>query len=184
MEDRSGAPIMACAEYRPAAVLLDGTGYGNLAPTYPFAVQAAEVSVNEETGEIKVEKIIAVHDSGRIINPQMAAGQVYGGVIQAFGFSLMEQLGINDQGLLHGGTMLEYKMPTMLDMPELVVDFVETQDPHGPYGAKALGEPPIVSVLPAIANAVYDAIGLRLDDAPFTPQKVLQAIEKRNREAM
>ena len=184
MEDRSGAPIMACAESRPAAVLLDGTGYGNLAPTYPFAVQAAEVSVNEETGEIKVEKIIAVHDSGRIINPQMAAGQVYGGVIQAFGFSLMEQLGINDQGLLHGGTMLEYKMPTMLDMPELVVDFVETQDPHGPYGAKALGEPPIVSVLPAIANAVYDAIGLRLDDAPFTPQKVLQAIEKRNREAM
>ena len=75
-------------------------------------------------------------------------------------------------------------MPTMLDVPELVVDFVETEDPHGPYGAKALGEPPIVSVLPAIANAVYDAIGLRLDDAPFTPQKVLQAIEKRNREAM
>ena len=184
MEDRSGAPIMACAEYRPAAVLLDESGYGNLAPTYPFAVQAAEVSVNEETGEIKVEKIVAVHDSGRIINPQMAEGQVYGGVTQAFGFSLMEQLGINDQGLLHGGTMLEYKMPTMLDMPELVAEFVETQDPHGPYGAKALGEPPIVSVLPAIANAVYDAIGLRLDDAPFTPQKVLQAIEKRNREAM
>ena len=181
---RSGAPVIAMGEYRPAAVMLDSTGYGNLAPTYPFGVQAAEVEVDETTGKIIVKKIVAVHDSGRIFNPQMAAGGVYGGVAQAFGFAMMEQLGINNQGLLHGGTLLEYKMPTMLDVPELVVDFVETEDPHGPYGAKALGEPPIVSVLPAIANAVYDAIGLRLDDAPFTPQKVLQAIEKRNREAM
>lgn len=181
---RSGAPVIAMGEYRPAAVMLDSTGYGNLAPTYPFGVQAAEVEVDETTGKIIVKKIVAVHDSGRIFNPQMAVGGVYGGVAQAFGFAMMEQLGINNQGLLHGGTLLEYKMPTMLDVPELVVDFVETEDPHGPYGAKALGEPPIVSVLPAIANAVYDAIGLRLDDAPFTPQKVLQAIEKRNREAM
>lgn len=181
---RSGAPVIAMGEYRPAAVMLDSTGYGNLAPTYPFGVQAAEVEVDETTSKIIVKKIVAVHDSGRIFNPQMAAGGVYGGVAQAFGFAMMEQLGINNQGLLHGGTLLEYKMPTMLDVPELVVDFVETEDPHGPYGAKALGEPPIVSVLPAIANAVYDAIGLRLDDAPFTPQKVLQAIEKRNREAM
>lgn len=181
---RSGAPVIAMGEYRPAAVMLDSTGYGNLAPTYPFGVQAAEVEVDETTGKIIVKKIVAVHDSGRIFNPQMAAGGVYGGVAQAFGFAMMEQLGINNQGLLHGGTLLEYKMPTMLDVPELVADFAETEDPHGPYGAKALGEPPIVSVLPAIANAVYDAIGLRLDDAPFTPQKVLQAIEKRNREAM
>ena len=181
---RSGAPVIAMGEYRPAAVMLDSTGYGNLAPTYPFGVQAAEVEVDETTGKIIVKKIVAVHDSGKIFNPQMAAGGVYGGVAQAFGFTMMEQLGINNQGLLHGGTLLEYKMPTMLDVPELVADFVETEDPHGPYGAKALGEPPIVSVLPAIANAVYDAIGLRLDDAPFTPQKVLQAIEKRNREAM
>ena len=181
---RSGAPVIAMGEYRPAAVMLDSTGYGNLAPTYPFGVQAAEVEVDETTGKIIVKKIVAVHDSGKIFNPQMAAGGVYGGVAQAFGFTMMEQLGINNQGLLHGGTLLEYKMPTMLDVPELVADFVGTEDPHGPYGAKALGEPPIVSVLPAIANAVYDAIGLRLDDAPFTPQKVLQAIEKRNREAM
>ena len=92
---------------------------------------------------------------------------------------MMENLAITDQGLLHGGTFLEYKMPTMLDVPELVADFVETMDPHGPYGAKALGEPPIVSVLPAIANAVYNATGLRLDDAPFTPKKVLQAVRKK-----
>ena len=175
---RSGAPVIAMGEYRPAAVMLDSTGYGNLAPTYPFGVQAAEVEVDETTGKIIVKKIVAVHDSGKIFNPQMAAGGVYGGVAQAFGFTMMEQLGINNQGLLHGGTLLEYKMPTMLDVPELVADFVETEDPHGPYGAKALGEPPIVSVLPAIANAVYDAIGLRLDDAPFTPQKVLKAIQR------
>lgn len=175
---RSGAPVIAMGEYRPAAVMLDSTGYGNLAPTYPFGVQAAEVEVDETTGKIIVKKIVAVHDSGKIFNPQMAAGGVYGGVAQAFGFTMMEQLGINNQGLLHGGTLLEYKMPTMLDVPELVADFVETEDPHGPYGAKALGEPPIVSVLPAIANAVYNAIGLRLDDAPFTPQKVLKAIQR------
>ena len=175
---RSGAPVIAMGEYRPAAVMLDSTGYGNLAPTYPFGVQAAEVEVDETTGKIIVKKIVAVHDSGKIFNPQMAAGGVYGGVAQAFGFAMMEQLGINNQGLLHGGTLLEYKMPTMLDVPELVADFVETEDPHGPYGAKALGEPPIVSVLPAIANAVYNAIGLRLDDAPFTPQKVLKAIQR------
>ena len=175
---RSGAPVIALGEYRPAAVMLDPTGYGNLAPTYPFGVQAAEVEVEESTGRILVKKIVSVHDSGKIFNPQMAAGGVYGGVTQAFGFTMMEQLGINDQGLLHGGTFLEYKMPTMLDVPELAADFVETVDPHGPYGAKALGEPPIVSVLPAIANAVYHATGLRLDDAPFTPQKVLKAIQK------
>lgn len=121
---RSGAPVIAMGEYRPAAVMLDSTGYGNLAPTYPFGVQAAEVEVDETTGKIIVKKIVAVHDSGRIFNPQMAAGGVYGGVAQAFGFAMMEQLGINNQGLLHGGTLLEYKMPTMLDVPELVVDLL------------------------------------------------------------
>lgn len=175
---RSGAPIIVMGEYRPAAVMLDSTGYGNLAPTYPFGVQAAEVEVDEESGRIYVKKIVSVHDSGKVFNRQMAEGEVYGGVTQAFAFTMMEQLAINNQGLLHGGTMLEYKIPTMLDMPELVADFVETCDPHGPYGAKSLGEPPIVSVLPAIANAVYNAIGLRLTDAPFTPQKVLKAIKE------
>ena len=173
---RSGSPIIATAEYRPAAVMLDSTGYGNLAPTYPFGVQAAEVEVDEDTGRIRVKKIVSVHDSGKIINPQMAAGEVYGGTLQAFGFSLMEELGETPHGLLHGGTLLEYKLPTALDAPELVADFVETQDPHGPYGAKALAEPPIVSVLAAISNAVYNATGLTLNDAPFTPQKVLKAI--------
>ncbi|WP_302794671.1 xanthine dehydrogenase family protein molybdopterin-binding subunit [Cloacibacillus evryensis] len=176
---RSGAPIIAIGEYRPAAVLLDGTGYGNLAPTYPFGVQAAEVEVDENTGRIWVKKIVSVHDSGKIINPQMAAGEVYGGVLQAFGFSVMEHLGADEQGLLYGGTMLEYKIPTMLDAPEIVADFIETQDPHGPYGAKSLGEPPIVSVLAAISNAVFNATGMTLNDAPFTPQKVLNAIKQK-----
>ena len=175
---RSGAPIITMGEYRPAAVLLDETGYGNLSPTYPFGVQAAEVEVDENVGKIYVKKLVAVHDSGKIFNRQMAEGQVYGGVLQAFGFSTMEHLGVDQDGLLYGGTMLEYKMPTMLDAPELVADFVETEDPHGPYGAKALAEPPIVSILAAISNAVYDATGMTLNDAPFTPQKVLSAIKK------
>lgn len=178
---RSGAPIIVMGEYRPAAVLLDETGYGNLAPTYPFGVQAAEVEVDEETGRIYVKRIVSVHDSGKIINPQMAAGEVYGGVLQAFGFSTMEHLAVNNQGLLLGGTLLEYKIPTILDAPDIIADFVETVDPHGPYGAKSLGEPPIVSVLAAISNAVYDAIGITLNDAPFTPLKVLKAIKEKTK---
>lgn len=90
---RSGAPVIAMGEYRPAAVMLDSTGYGNLAPTYPFGVQAAEVEVDETTGKIIVKKIVAVHDSGRIFNPQMAARRCVRGVAQAFGFAMMEQLG-------------------------------------------------------------------------------------------
>ena len=175
---RSGAPLITSGEYRPASVMLDPTGYGNLAPTYPFGVHAAEVTVDVETGFVHVDRIVAVHDSGQIINPQMALGEVYGGNTQAFAFSLYEDLGIAENGILHGGTLLEYKMPTAMDVPQLTADFVQTMDPHGPYGAKSLGEPPIVSVLPAIANAIYDAVGIRLTDAPFTPQKVLQAIRR------
>ena len=106
-------------------------------------MQIAEVTVDTNTGKIRVDQITSVHDSGTIINPQMARGQVYGGTTQAMGFTITEQLGINEQGILRAGTMLEYKMPTTLEMPEFAVDFVETNDPHGPYGAKCIAEPPI-----------------------------------------
>lgn len=179
---RSGLPIYGMGIYEPDAAMLDKTGYGSPAPTYPFGVQIAEVTVNELTGRITVDRIVSVHDSGTIINPQMAKGQVYGGATQALGFTVMEQLGINEQGLLEGNTLLEYKMPTILEMPQFEVDFVETKDPHGPYGAKSLGEPPIIAVLPAVANAIYHATGLRLSDAPFTPSKVLKAMKIKDRQ--
>ncbi len=174
---RSGQPFIGCGIYEPDAVMLDETGYGSLAPTYPFGVQIAEVAVDAQTGKIKIEKIISVHDSGTIINPQMAKGQVYGGTTQAMGFTVYEQMGMNDQGVMEAGTLLEYKMPTTLEMPAYAVDFVETNDPHGPYGAKCLGEPPIISITPAVANAIYQATGLRPTDAPFTPQKVLKMLK-------
>lgn len=176
---RSGQPFIGMGVYEPDAVMLDSTGYGSLAATYPFGVQIAEISIDVQTGKIKVDKIVSVHDSGTIINPQMALGQVYGGATQAMGFTLMEQMGMNGQGILEAGTFLEYKMPTILETPEFAVDFVETNDPHGPYGAKSLGEPPIISITPAVANAVYHATGLRITDAPFTPQKVLKALKSK-----
>ena len=182
IKKRNGLPFYGLGIYEPDAVMLDENGYGSVAATYPFGVQIAEVSVNERTGRITVDKIIAVHDSGTIINPQMAKGQVYGGTMQAMGFTIMEDLGVNEQGLLEGGTFLEYKMPTILETPRFAVDFVETDDPHGPYGAKALGEPPIISILPAVANAIRQATGLRLTDAPFTPKKVLKALKERDRQ--
>lgn len=180
---KNGLPFVGMGIYEPDAVMLDETGYGNLAPTYPFGVQVVEVAVDEKTGRIIVEHIVSVHDSGVIINPQMAKGQVYGGVMQAMGFTLMECMGINEQGLLSGGTLLEYKMPTTLETPRLTADFIETNDPHGPYGAKSLGEPPIISVLPAVANAVHHAVGLRLTDAPFTPEKVIKALKNKDLQA-
>lgn len=179
---RNGLPFYGMGIYEPDAVMLDETGYGSLAPTYPFGVQVAEVSVNEQTGRIRVDKLVAVHDSGTIINPQMAKGQVYGGMTQAMGFTVMEGMHIDEKGLLAGGTFLEYKMPTILETPEYKVDFIQTNDPHGPYGAKSLGEPPIISVLPAVANAIYYATGLRLSDAPFTPKKVLKALKEREKD--
>ena len=153
---------------------MDDNGYGSVAASYPFGVHIAEITV-EETGKVKIDRITAVHDSGRIINPQMALGQIYGGVTQGCGFSVMEQNGRNECGILTAGTMLEYKIPTTLDVPEIIGGFVECDEPNGPHGAKGLGEPPIIGVAGAVANAYYNATGQRLTEIPFTPQKVLKA---------
>lgn len=171
---RSGRAFVTEGTFEPDADLMDDNGYGNVASSYPFGVHIAEITV-EKTGKVKIDRITAVHDSGRIINPQMALGQVYGGVTQACGFSAMEQNGRNEFGILTAGTLLEYKIPTTLDVPEIVGSFVECTEPNGPYGAKALGEPPIIGVAGAVANAYCNATGQRLTEIPFTPQKVLKA---------
>ena len=178
---RSGRPIIGLGAFEPDAVIPD-EGYGNIAPTYPFGVQMAEVSV-DDYGNITVEKVVSVHDIGRVINPKMALGQVYGGVLQAVGFTTMEDLYITDSGIYRANTFLEYKMPTILEMPELVGDFVETIDPYGPYGAKGLGEPPIIAVAPAITNAVYDAIGVRATRIPLTPERMQKLLESKKKES-
>jgi len=143
-----------------------------------FGAHFAEVEVNMETGQIRVLKLIAVHDVGRIVNPVTAANQVHGGIVQAVGLSTMEQRVIDQQTGVHlTGDLEGYRLPTMLDAPRIDVSFVDHADAEAnSVGAKGLGEPPIIPAPAAIANAVCDALGVRLTDLPMTPGRVLQAL--------
>jgi CO/xanthine dehydrogenase Mo-binding subunit len=143
-----------------------------------FGAHFAEVEVDTETGQVRVLKYVAAHDSGRILNPNLAINQVEGGVSQMLGFTLYEQMLTDPRG---GATLnasfLEHKSPTTLDYPDIQVIFADVVDPVGPFGLKALGEPPSIGVAPAIANAIYHATGVRVRDLPATPDRILDAIE-------
>jgi xanthine dehydrogenase molybdenum-binding subunit len=144
-----------------------------------FAAHFAEVEVDTDTGRVRVLRYVAAHDSGRIINPQTALNQVEGGISQMLGFALSEEL-VTDgpTGVTLNGSYLEHKSPTSLDYPNIEVIFADCVDPIGPLGAKALGEVPSVGPAPTIANAIYDAIGVRFTQLPITPDKVLKALSQ------
>jgi 4-hydroxybenzoyl-CoA reductase subunit alpha len=141
-----------------------------------FGCQGAEVRVDPETGEIKVLRMVAAHDSGTIINLAAAEGQVEGGIAQGLGFMLSEEIQ-TEKGVVLNPNFRDYKVPRSLDMPPMTVSFVQTNDVYGPYGAKGLGEGSIVPTAPAIANAVYDATGIRIDDLPATSEKMLAKLK-------
>ena len=140
-----------------------------------FGVQFAEVEVNVETGQIRVVKVVAVHDVGRVINPLTATNQVHGGIVQGVGLSIMEERVVDDQtGLQMTADLEGYKLPTMMDAPQIDAAFVDRPDTEAnSVGAKGLGEPPIIPAPAALANAVSDAIGVRVTDLPMTPARVL-----------
>ena len=142
-----------------------------------FGAHFAEVEVDTDTGAVSVTRFVAAHDSGRILNPNMAVNQVEGGVSQMLGFTLSEQM-LTDarNGVTLNASFLEHKSPTILDSPPIEVIFADVVDPVGPFGAKALGEPPSVGVAPAIANAIYDAIGVRVRELPITPDVILNEL--------
>ena len=142
-----------------------------------FGAHFAEVEVDTDTGRVRVVKYVAAHDSGRILNPRLALNQAEGAISQMLGFALTEEL-VTDgpTGVTLNASYLEHKSPTILDYPDIQVIFADVVDPVGPMGAKALGEPPSVGVAPAIANAVYDAIGVRFTCLPITPDLVLNAL--------
>jgi putative selenate reductase molybdopterin-binding subunit len=142
----------------------------------PFTAQFAEVEVDAETGEIKLVNYVAAVDCGVAINPDLAEGQVEGAVAQGIGYALLEEMKFQEGKLLNPN-FDEYKIPTAADMPKLQTILVETHEPTGPYGAKSVAEVPINGPAPAIANAIADAIGVRITDLPITPEKVLAAIE-------
>ncbi|MCH8190850.1 MAG: molybdopterin-dependent oxidoreductase [Chloroflexi bacterium] len=147
-----------------------------------FGAHFAEVEVDTGTGQVRVLRYVAAHDSGVIINPALATNQVEGGVGQMLGFTLTEEIVTDGRtGATLNGSFLEHKCPTILDVPDIEVIFVDVVDPVGPFGAKALGEPPCVGVAPTIVNAIYDAIGIRIHDLPVTPDRILNAIQLNER---
>ena len=142
---------------------------------YPFGTQVAEVEVDRETGKVEILGIWAAHDLGRAINPLTAEAQIEGGVVQGVGFALTEQYVWKDGKMLNPN-FHDYRLPTFMDAPPMSVIFIEALDPAGPYGAKGLAEPALIPTAPAITNAIYDAIGVRIKDLPVTPEKILRAL--------
>ncbi len=167
--------------YRPPkpAAKWKGSGVGPT-PTYSYSAAAVELSADRETGVIRVDKVWIAHDIGRALNPLLVVGQLEGSVYMALGETLMEEQ-VFRQGLHRIPSMLDYKSPTTLDMPVVESILVETLDPEGPYGAKECGQGPLLPVIPAVANALFDALGVRVDEVPLTPEKVLAALEGRYR---
>ncbi|NLO60349.1 MAG: xanthine dehydrogenase molybdenum-binding subunit XdhA [Spirochaetales bacterium] len=146
--------------------------------TYAFGVCFAEIEVDIPMCQIKVLDIINVHDSGKIINRQTAEGQVHGGMSMGLGYGLSEILKFDPKtGKMLNGNLLDYKLMTPIDTPDLHADFVETNDPTGPYGNKALGEPPVIPVAPALRNALFNATGVAMDSIPLNPEKLFFAFE-------
>lgn len=173
--------LVAAGSYKPPAGIggsYKGAGVGPT-PAYSYQASVAEVSVDLETGTLTVDKITTAHDCGRALNPANVEGQIEGSAYMGYGEIIAEEQ-IFRGGLHKKPSLLDYKLPTSLDTPELVAIIVETNDSEGPFGAKEAGEGPLNSVIPAIANAVYDAIGVRFDETPITAEKILDALGKRD----
>ena len=152
--------------------------YSSLDSPPPFAAQFADISVNVKTGEIRVEKFVTALDVGTVLNPPMAEGQVEGAVIQGIGFALKEEVSYDEGGAPRARTFMEHGIYRADEVPEQEVIFVEDPDPTGPYGAKAVAEICISGPAPAIANALFDACGVRIRETPLRPDNVLAALDK------
>ncbi len=153
-------------------------------PAYSFTAHVAEVEVDAETGFVDVKSIWVAHDCGRALNPAIVEGQMEGSAYMGFAEALMEEHVFKDAdhgraGLHNAPSLLDYRIPTSLDTPELHSLIVESIDPEGPYGAKEAGEGPLHPSIPAIANAIYDAVGVRMDSLPFSPPRVWRALQQK-----
>jgi xanthine dehydrogenase YagR molybdenum-binding subunit len=146
-----------------------------------FGVQFAEVEIDTDTGEVKVKRIVAVHDSGRVVNPLTFSSQIEGGVLQGIGFGLMEQrIADRRNGTVLNGDLENYKVLTSVDVPEILVESIDQPDTQANnLGSRGVGEPPIIPTAPAIANAIADALGIRMKELPITRDKILEALSKK-----
>lgn len=185
-EERFGT-IGTVGSYTPpkSPALYKGGGVGP-SPTYSYSAAVVETEVNPITGWVHVPKVWIAHDIGRALNPTLVRGQVEGSVYMGLGEALMEEQEFRrlpkrrSHALVHKfPSMLEYKSPTSLDMPDVVTELVEDPDPRGPFGAKEVGQGPLLPIMPAVANAVYDAVGVRIDEVPITPEKIMKALAEK-----
>lgn len=175
---RGGGPILGCATYDNPTELQDKTVFGNFSPCYSFTAQVARIQVDAETGQVRVTAYTASDDSGTIINPLMAEGQIQGCLSQGFGLVLMEEM-VWDRSTLVNGNFSDYRVPAAPDFPAPELVFIKTDEPLGLYGGKSVSEISIVPVPAAVANAVYDAAGVRMRDLPITAEMVLRALRAR-----
>jgi CO/xanthine dehydrogenase Mo-binding subunit len=175
--------------YRPPKSPGDYKGAGvGPSPAYSFSAAVVEVEVDPATGWLRVPKVFVAHDVGISINPVLARGQVEGSVYMGLGEALMEEMAyrrlpkkMSDAMVHKFPSMLEYKSPGTLDMPEIETILVEEPDKNGPFGAKEVGQGPLLPIMPAVANAVYDAVGVRIDEVPVTPEKILKALKDKSK---
>jgi 4-hydroxybenzoyl-CoA reductase subunit alpha len=176
-ETRFGT-LAATGSYTPPKLggKYKGSGVGP-SPAYSFTACAAEVSIDPDTFELTVDRLVVGHDCGRAINPMIVEGQIEGSAYMGYGEAVMEEQ-VFRKGLHKKPSLLEYKIPTILETPEIEAIIVEGPDAEGPFGAKEAGEGPLSPIIPAIANAVYDAIGVRIDSTPITPEKIMKALAK------
>jgi CO/xanthine dehydrogenase Mo-binding subunit len=171
--------LIASGAYRspPMGGVHKGAAAG-LAPAYSFSSYVAEVDVDVETGMVKCTNVWAAHDCGKALNPLAVKGQIIGSCHMGLGQVLSEKMVYGRTGHLQNPNLLEYKIPSIHEMPHVEPIIIESCDPEGPFGAKEAGEGPLLPILPAVVNAVYDAVGIRLRDLPLTPDVVFKGIEK------
>jgi len=171
--------IVGTGKYRPMKLggSFKGAAVGT-SPAFGCSAQIAEVTVDLETGEVTVDRITGAHDCGFAINRTQVEGQMQGSMMMGMGEALMEQVQYDTKGRIVNANLAEYKIPTSLDMPHLDAIIVESNEPHGPYGAKEVGEGAIMPVIPSILNAIYDATGVRIEELPVTPERIIAALRE------
>jgi CO/xanthine dehydrogenase Mo-binding subunit len=169
-------PLIESGSYRAPDLAgpYRGAGVGP-SPAYSYSACVVQVGCDADTGTVEVERVWLAHDIGKALNPMLVEGQIEGSVYMGLGEALLEEQAFRG-GLHRGPSLLDYKIPTALEMPPVETILVESIDPEGPFGAKEAGQGPLLPVIPAVVNAVHDALGIRIDEVPMTPDKVIVAL--------
>jgi CO/xanthine dehydrogenase Mo-binding subunit len=173
--------VMTTHYYEPPSQHQDKAFKGDVSAAYAWATQVVEVEVDTATGIVRMVKVTAAHDVGRVLNRLGIEGQIEGGVVMGQGYAMTEEL-IVDHGVIRNPAFRDYKLVTAPEIPEIDIHFIETMDGEGPQGAKGVGEAPAICIAAATANAIYNATGVRMRELPFTPEKVYRALHARSAE--